>query len=145
KTIHLNKRVFLAPEFKELWERIRYKTTYSVDVDSEKLIDECCKEMQRSLSVSSAKLIYTKAGLDISAGGVVAEEKDRYSVALDNNKENIPDIIAYLQNETNLTRKTIVEILIRSNTLHLFKKNPQKYMEQVAQIITAKMRLMIRS
>ncbi|NLW25584.1 MAG: type III restriction endonuclease subunit R, partial [Clostridia bacterium] len=46
-------------------------------------------------------------------------------------------------NETNLTRKTIVEILIRSNTLHLFKKNPQKYMEQVAQIITAKMRLMI--
>lgn len=143
KTIHLNKRVFLAPEFKELWERIKYKTTYSVDFDSEKLIDECCKEMQRSLSVSSAKLIYTKAGLDISAGGVVAEEKDRYSVALDNNKENIPDIIAYLQNETNLTRKTIVEILIRSKTLHLFKKNPQRYMEQVAQIITAKMRQMI--
>lgn len=143
KTIHLNKRVFLAPEFKELWERIKYKTTYSVDFDSEKLIDECCKEMQRSLSVSSAKLIYTKAGLDISAGGVVAEEKDRYSVALDNNQENIPDIIAYLQNETNLTRKTIVEILIRSKTLHLFKKNPQRYMEQVAQIITAKMRQMI--
>lgn len=54
-----------------------------------------------------------------------------------------PDIIAYLQNETNLTRKTIVEILLRSKTIHLFKKNPQRYMEQVVQIITAKMRLMI--
>ena len=143
KTIKLNKQVYLDPEFKELWNRIKYKTTYSVDFDSEKLIEECCKEMQRSLFVSSPKLIYTKAGLDISAGGIEAKESDRYAVVLDNQKETLPDIIAYLQNETNLTRKTIVEILIRSKTLHLFKKNPQKYMEQVSQIITAKMRNMI--
>jgi type III restriction enzyme len=143
ESIKLNKQVYLDPEFKDLWDRIKYKTTYSVDFDSEKLIDECCKEMQTSLSVSSAKLIYTKAGLDISAGGVVAEESDRYAVGLDNLQENIPDIIAYLQNETNLTRKTIVEILLRSKTINLFKKNPQRYMEQVVQIITAKMRLMI--
>ncbi|CDX01525.1 Type III restriction-modification system EcoPI enzyme res [Desulfitobacterium hafniense] len=143
KSIKLNKQVYLDPEFKELWDRIKYKTTYSVAFDSEKLVEECCKEMRNSLSVSSAKLIYTKAGLDISAGGVVAEEADRYAVSLDSLKENIPDIIAYLQNETNLTRKTIVEILLKSKTIHLFKKNPQRYMEQVAQIISAKMRLMI--
>lgn len=143
KTIKLNKQVYLDPEFKELWDRIKYKTTYSVEFDSEKLIDVCCKEIQTSLSVSSAKLIYTKAGLDISAGGVVVEESNRYAVGLNNLQENIPDIIAYLQNETNLTRKTIVEILLRSKTIHLFKKNPQRYMEQIVQIITAKMRLMI--
>ena len=143
KSIKLNKQVYLDPEFKDLWDRIKYKTTYSVDFDSEKLIDECCKEMQTSLSVSSAKLIYTKAGLDISAGGVVAEESDRYAVGLNNLQENIPDIIAYLQNETNLTRKTIVEMLLRSKTIDLFKKNPQRYMEQVVQIISAKMRHMI--
>lgn len=143
KPIKLNKQVYLDPEFKNLWDRIKYKTTYSVDFDSEELIEDCCKAMQSSLSVSSAKLIYTKAGLDISAGGIVAEESDRYAVGLDNVQESLPDIIAYLQNETNLTRKTIVEILLRSKTLHLFKKNPQRYMEQVAQIITAKMRHMI--
>jgi len=143
KPIKLNKQVYLDPEFKNLWDRIKYKTTYSVDFDSEVLIEDCCKAMQTSLSVSSAKLIYTKAGLDISAGGIVAKESDRYAVGLDNVQENLPDIIAYLQNETNLTRKTIVEILLRSKTLHLFKKNPQRYMEQVAQIITAKMRHMI--
>ena len=143
KSIKLNKQVYLDPEFKDLWDRIKYKTTYSVDFDSKKLIDECCKEMQTSLSVSSAKLIYTKAGLDISAGGVVAEESDRYAVGLNNLQENIPDIIAYLQNETNLTRKTIVEILLKSKTIDLFKKNPQIYMEQVDQIISAKMRHMI--
>jgi type III restriction enzyme len=143
RSIKLNKQVYLDPEFKNLWNKIKYKTTYSVDFDSEKLIDKCCKEMQTNLSVGSAKLIYTKAGLDISAGGVVAEESDRYAVGLKNLQGNLPDAIAYLQNETNLTRKTIVDILIRSKTLHLFKKNPQRYLEQVAQIITAKMRHMI--
>jgi type III restriction enzyme len=143
KNIKLNKQVYLDPEFKALWDRVKYKTTYSVDFDSEKLIEECCKEMLNSLSVSSAKLIYSKAGFDYSRGGIVAEESDRYAVALNNLQVNIPDIIAYLQNETNLTRKTIVEILLRSKTIHLFKKNPQRYMEQVVQIITAKMRLMI--
>ncbi len=143
KSIKLNKQVYLDPEFKDLWDRIKYKTTYSVNFDSEKLIVECCKEMQNSLSIGSAKLIYTKARLAISAGGVAAEESDRYAVGLDNLQENIPDIITYLQNETNLTRRTIVEILLRSRTIPLFKKNPQRYMEQAVQIITAKMRLMI--
>jgi len=143
RIIKLNKRVYLDPEFKELWDRIKYKTTYSVDFDSEKLIEECYKEMQRSLFVSSAKLIYTKAGLDVSEGGVSTKELERYAVKLDDLRENIPDIIAYLQNETNLTRKTIVDILLYSRTIHLFKKNPQRYMEQVAKIITAKMRQMI--
>lgn len=143
KKIGLNKQVYLDPEFKKVWDRIKYKTTYSVDFDSEKLIEECCREIQQSLSVSSAKLIYSKAALDISAGGVVTAESNRYAVSVETLKENIPDIIAYLQNETNLTRKTIVEILVRSKTIPLFKKNPQKYMEQVSQIISAKMRLMI--
>jgi len=143
KTIGLNKQVYLDPEFKELWDRIKYKTTYSVDFNSEKLIEECCREMQQSLFVSSAKLIYTKAALDINAGGVDTEESDRYAVTVGLQKENIPDIIAYLQNETNLTRKTIVEILIRSKTISLFKKNPQRYMEHVSQIISSMMRLMI--
>ena len=143
KKVKLNKQVYLDPEFKQLWDRIKYKTTYSVDFSSERLIEECCHEMKRSLSVSSAQLVYTKAEFDINVGGVVTEESDRYAVSVDNIEENLPDIIAYLQNQTNLTRKTIVEILIRSKTLDLFKKNPQIYMEQVSKIISSKMRLLI--
>lgn len=143
KKVELNKQVYLDPDFKELWDKIKYKTTYSVNFDSEKLIQECCEEMQMNLSVGSAKLIYTKAAIDINVGGIVTEESDRYSVSVENIKENLPDIITYLQNQTDLTRKTIVEILIRSKTLDLFKKNPQRYMEQVSKIISSKMRLLI--
>lgn len=143
KKIELNKQVFLSPEFKELWEKIKFKTTYSVNFDSNKLIEKCCAEMKKSLAVSSAKLVYTKAGLDINAGGVGVKETDRVTVYAANIKESLPDIIAYLQNKTNLTRKTIVEILVQSQTLHLFKKNPQRYMEEVSQIIASNMRLLI--
>jgi len=38
KTLKINKQVFLDPDFKELWNRIKQKTTYSVEFDSNVLI-----------------------------------------------------------------------------------------------------------
>lgn len=143
RKISLNKQVFLSPDFEELWNRIKYKTTYSVTFDSKKLIDKCCEQLQLFLSVSSAQLVYRKAGLALSDGGVAAVEKDFIPVKVERIEEALPDIIAYLQNKTNLTRKTIAEILVKSGTLHLFKKNAQRYMEEVARILGAQMRLMI--
>ncbi len=141
--VKLNKSVYLSPEFKELWDRIKYKTTYSVDFDSQKLIEECQIEMVKKLDISAAKLVYTKAKTIISVGGVETIETGRAAVTTSNYKEVLPDIITFLQNETNLTRKTIVEILVGSKSLDLFKRNPQKYMEETAKIITSKMRTMI--
>lgn len=143
RQIAINKQVFLSPEFEALWNRVKYRTTYSVDFATQKLIDKCCERMQLALSVNSAQLIYRKAGFVISDGGVEAMEKQYMPVKVERAGEPLPDIIAYLQNKTNLTRKTIAEILVKSSTLHLFKKNAQRYMEEVARIISAQMQLMI--
>jgi type III restriction enzyme len=143
RNVKLNKQVFLSPDFKQMWDKIKYKTTYAVEFDSEALIDACCREMRRSLNIETAKLIYTKATLDIAAGGIKATEKDRTAVLATHLRENLPDIISFLQNGTNLTRRTIVAILKRSGTLHLFKKNPQKYMDETAKLISAQMQLQI--
>ena len=99
--------------------------------------------MHQNIRVENAKLIYTKASLDITAGGVEATEKDRIAVIATNMRETLPDIISFLQNATNLTRRTIVKILVESKALHLFKKNPQKYMDEAARIISTQMRLLI--
>jgi len=48
---------------------------------------------------------------------------------------NLPDIVTYLQNETNLTRKNIVDILIKSKKLESFKNNPQKFIDGAIKII----------
>ena len=138
--VNLNKAVFLSEDFKTLWNKIKYKTTYNVNFDSEKLIEECKLAFMRELNVSSPKLIYTKAKANITVGGVDTTETDRQGVLAHHNLTEIPDIITYLQNETNLTRKTIVRILTESKTLDAFKKNPQKYMEEATRIISLKMR-----
>ncbi len=121
--IYLNKEIFLGPDFTDLWNRIKYKTTYSVDFDSEKLVEECVKSIQEDLKVGSSKIEVIKAQTKIAEEGVSAKEKDRNLVAI-TEKIDLPDILTYLQNETNLTRKTIANILVKSGRLESFKMNP---------------------
>lgn len=143
KKVELNKAVYLSEDFKMLWDKIKYKTTYEVEFDSEKLIEECKLAFIRELNVTSPKLIYTKAKATINIGGVAMDETKRQGLSANYHSIQLPDIVTYLQNETNLTRKTITRILIESKTLDAFKKNPQKYMEEALRIITLKMRNMI--
>ena len=143
RTVNLNKERFLGEDFKELWERIKYKTTYKVEFSSEKLVEQCCEKMQSELNIGAAKLMYTKAKVQVSEGGVDTTETQRLSVMTTDGKEQLPDIVTYLQNRTGLTRKTIVKILTESKTLNLFKRNPQAYMEEVAKLISSTMQLFI--
>ena len=143
RPVHLNKERFLSEDFKELWDRIKYKTTYKVEFDSEKLVEQCCEKMQLELNVGAAKLMYTKAKVQVSEGGVDTTETQWLSVMTTDGREQLPDIITYLQNRTGLTRRTIVKILTESKTLNLFKKNPQAYMDQVAKLIGSTMQLFI--
>jgi type III restriction enzyme len=47
----------------------------------------------------------------------------------------LPDLLAYLQRETELTRKTLYEILAESGRLAEFPVNPQRFMMEVAKLI----------
>lgn len=141
--VNINKRRFISPEFKELWDKIKYKTTYSVNFDTDELIKVCSEEIADTLKVDKAKIIYTKANIDINAGGTKAEENERTAAVVEDAVYTLPDIITFLQNETNLTRRTIVSILIKSKRIEDFKKNPQKFMDEVSSIIKRKMKFLI--
>lgn len=143
KTVALNKQRYLSPEFKELWNRIKYKTTFSVEFDSDKLIEECVNEIKENVDIREVKQIYSKAIIDYEKSGIEAKEIDRYSEGSVKVKFNLPDIITYLQNETQLTRRTIVEILKQSDKMDDFKNNPQKFMDEVRDIIKRKMKYLI--
>ncbi|MEQ3339922.1 type III restriction-modification system endonuclease [Clostridium butyricum] len=141
--VKLNKIRYLSPEFKELWDKIKYKTTYSVDFDSDVLIKECSDEIQKNIKVNKAKLLYTKAEIGIEKSGANTKEVNRNVLDVEEHQFVLPDIITFLQNETKLTRRTLVEILKQSKRLDDFKKNPQQFMDEVAKIIKRKMRLKI--
>ncbi|CEA14168.1 type III restriction-modification system endonuclease [Methanobacterium formicicum] len=143
KEVKINKQVYLSEEFKAFWDKIKYKTTYAVDFDSQELINNCSKAMDENLDVKTPKLIYTKAGLLIKGKGIESFEKQHGVVHSEEDEILLPDIITFLQNETYLTRRTLVDILIKSDTLKQFKRNPQQYMEDTLKIISSQMNHMI--
>lgn len=145
QVVKVKKQVLESPEFKELWEKVKYKTTFSVQFDSDALIKDCINALDYQLQVSRGKLIYTKASIGINIGGVEVDDKNvkTSTSVLDQEVKSLPDIIGYLQNETQLTRKTIVAILTGTNRLGYFKINPQKFIEGCINIINEQMRLHI--
>ena len=144
KKVRINKRVLNSPEFKALWDRVKYKTIFSVDFDSDNLIKECIRALDDRLKINRGKLQYTKVKLKMDIGGLQAQEEPiTYSENINNEVSVLPDIVGYLQNETQLTRKSIVNILTKTNKLPYFKINPQKFIEGCIDIINEQMRLHI--
>lgn len=140
RTVRLNKAVFDSPEFKELWDRIKFKTTYNVEFDPEALIDKCAESIKNNLVVGKTKFSYGRATTEITRGGIEITERKESTHIYDVRDYQIPDILSYLQNETNLKRKSILDILIKSERLESFKNNPQKFIDEVKGMILREMR-----
>lgn len=142
--ISVNKKVLLSPEFKELWDKVKHKTTYRVDFDEKKLIEKCIEAIHAVVHIPSEKFLFEKKRLHITQGGIEENmsisEHENINIY---NRYKLPDIVSYLQNETNLTRKSIVEILTNTKNLNSFKKDPQLYLEQVSDAIKRTMRKFI--
>jgi type III restriction enzyme len=132
--LRINKQVFLDPEFENLWNKIKHKTTYQVEYESEILKHNCISQIKLMDTIEPVKINYREGQIDVSKKGVIGEET-RASTYKVKYFGPLPDIINYLQRETELTRKTIVEILIESKRLEEFAINPQKYMDSISTII----------
>ncbi|MBC9812195.1 DEAD/DEAH box helicase family protein [Crocinitomicaceae bacterium CZZ-1] len=143
KPVKVNRKVLDSVEFRELWDRVKHRTTFSVNFDSDKLIQECIQAIDNRLQINRGKIIYTKTSIKINAGGVVNEAPANYVLTLDEKVDKLPDIVTYLQNETQLTRKSIVKILTGTSKLGYFKVNPQKFIEGCIDILNEQMRMHI--
>lgn len=140
KAVKLNKAVFESTEFKELWNRIKHKTFYHVEFDSKKLIKKCAESIKNNLIVGQTKFIYSRTKAEMNREGIGIAEHQDSTYSYTNKDYEIPDILGYLQNETNLKRKSIYEILVASGRLKDFKNNPQKFIDEVKEIIKREMR-----
>jgi len=136
------KAVYLSDEFKALWDRIKYQTTYRVQFDNAKLVTDCVAALQTAPVISRARLQWRKADISIGKAGVAATEKaGAATVILDDADIELPDLLTDLQDRTQLTRRTIVSILTGSGRLDDFKRNPQQFIELTAETINRCKRL----
>lgn len=131
----LRKQIQLSPEFKTLWERIKFRTTYRVEFQTEDLINRSTAAIKHLDPIEPPRISVTAGKIEVGKGGVfatavsVAEERIVYD------SQMTPDILGYLQNETELTRLTLAQILKQSGRLNEFFNDPQRFMDAVARVI----------
>ncbi len=134
--LKFKKEVYLSEDFKALWDTIKHRTRYRVTFDTAELIERAVKRIRELEEIKSVHITVTRVDMDISRAGVSAdrslEEKSRKAGGV----HVLPDLLAYLQKETELTRHTLVEILKDSGRLAEFRINPQQFMGLTAREIS---------
>ena len=73
--------------------------------------------------------------LGVTRGGITATAVSVADEEVSFGMRPVPDMLAYLQNETELTRSTLVRILKASGRLAEFFVDPQRFMDAVAAIL----------
>ena len=136
RELRFRKEVQLSPDFQELWERIKHRTRYRVTFDTAELIDRALSRIWRIEPIRPPRVATTVVELDISEAGVSAARQIATRVRDVETVKVLPDILAFLQKETELTRYTLAEILKRSGRLAEFKVNPQAFMAAIAKEIS---------
>lgn len=134
--------IILGEEFKALWDRIKHKTTYRVQFDNAKLLQDCIKALRDAPQIPKARLQWRKADIAIGKAGVEATEREgAATVVLDELGIELPDLLTDLQDRTQLTRRSLATILIESGRLDDFRRNPQQFIEHTAEQINRCKRL----
>lgn len=123
----LNKELFANPEFEKFWETISRRTTYRVEVERDKIIENSVKAIKEAPDIDPLRIQVTRAGVKVLRGGAKGQELGPPCQQELRGSYDLPDIIGELQEATSLTRKTIVDILVGSGRLDEFIANPNDF------------------
>lgn len=137
---------FYKDEFKDLWKKIKVKTVYEVDFNSDELIKKCILAINTKLEVKKVLVTITegeqKERLDetsLKSGNSMIKKKDTAEKTDSLLGDLKYDLIAEIARGTNLTRKTIVKILIGINEIVFanFRVNPESFIKEVSTLINS--------
>lgn len=134
--VKLKKQAILSPEFKELWDKIKQKTTYRVSFDVEELVSRCVEDLKSIPPIPKARLVSQVADIGLEYSGVYHTEKHMKTKELSGSYEILPDIIRLISSETLLKRSTIIRIIKESGRGQDFINNPQGFYETALEIIS---------
>ena len=145
KTVRYKKKVALDPDFQELWKRISIRTRYRVSLKTDALVAEAVAALQDAPAIEPPKITIRVADIAHRRSGLQATEVQTKQEVDTASPTFLPDILADLQNETDLTRKTIVRILSDSGRLSDFPVNPQAFLQLVSRTINTVLRSQVLS
>lgn len=136
---------FERKEFQALWKKINRQTYYTVDFDTTDLIKKSVTNIDTNLKVSEINLKVVTGTMDKIKNKQSLEKGDAMKITQSETKtvnEVIGssvkyDLIGKLVDETQLTRKAIVEILtqIQPSTFMQFHVNPEEFIIKCGNLI----------
>lgn len=135
--VKLNKEVQLSPEFVSLWNNIKQKTVYSINMNMDKLKAQAIEQIKLMPHIKADKIDAQITNIDITKQGVkdVGHQARELGAVYEFEKMTYPDFIRRLQDSTGLLRKTIIEIVSKSGRLSEFYVNPEEWIKQISKIL----------
>jgi type III restriction enzyme len=144
KTNPLNAN-FEKKEFKELWNRINRKAAYSVYFDSAELVRKCIRTLDMELRVTPLKYTIQRGEQTDGISYDQMKSGDGFKIketSTEYNSKSIHsavkyDLIGKVAENTQLTRKTVTEILsgIDKPVFAQFKTNPENFISEATRLI----------
>lgn len=133
--VRLKKQVIVSPEFLELWNSIKHKTTYRVKIDTDELIERCVKDFQDMPAIPKMRLVSQTADIDIANYGVTHTAREYRSQDIQNDNIAIPNIVTVISEQTLVNRRVVLEIIEKSGRGKEILRNPQMFIEQLSEVI----------
>ncbi len=123
------------PKFLQIWEKIKFHSKYSVAYETDELIKKAAKAMKEMPDTKKPSVRSTKNVVVMGTEGVTGKLLSD-TVAPDYGKQfEIPDMLAYIQGKTELTRTTILDIVKKSDKISELLINPQMFMDNTTNTI----------
>ncbi|WP_109261797.1 restriction endonuclease [Hyphobacterium indicum] len=147
-TIRLRKAFMLKPEFKSLWDKIKHKTRYSVEIDSEKLIEETVTELN-SRTINPPRVTVSKASVSIDDVKdffepiILSGAKSAIDLAGRYPLPNLIEVMESLMENTSppmrLSRSTLLEVFKRTTQRDAATANPHEFAVTAVNILKDKL------
>lgn len=144
---------FYKKEFQTLWSYINRKYAYSVSFDSNELISNSVKNINKNLFVSQLQYTISKGVQrkdmnehELERGESFESTKTRTQTLKHAETSSIKyDLVGKIAQGTTLTRKTIAEILqkLEFDKLYMFQNNPEEFISKVIKLINEQKATMI--
>ena len=138
---------FMKKEFQDLWNKINVKTIYEVDFDTNELIEKAVSSINYKLNINKMKIRVTEGSQKDSITSVSLNSKEsmtesisKVEVVEDFAPSQIEyDLVGELTRDTGLTRKTIIDILMKISPekFEIYKYNPEEFIRKVANLINS--------
>lgn len=133
--VHLKKQAILSPEFMDLWNKIKQKTTYRVQIDTDKLVENCVKELKNMPAIPKVRLVTQTADINIQSPGVTYTEREFRTTDIEDTYYSLPYILGIISEETLIKKSTVAKIINESGRIQDFLNNPQAFTEKCLDIV----------